>query len=719
MAFEPGLTRLIESEDFPFEFLSSVAKRESWRKEVYRPIYHVHKWWAKRLGSVFRGLLLGGVLPEGADLEDEFYRSHSFEGITVFDGFMGSGTTIGEAHKLGMTALGRDINPVACESVRVALSPLDVDKLSKAYDTVASSVENQIRNLYRSADGQGSYETLYYFWVKQADCPDCAAEVDLFKSFVFAKNAYPKKKPEVQVVCPSCSSIFESVYKARQVNCPNCSNAFDQTKGQARGAKATCQNGHTFSIASAVRAGGLPPRHRLYAKLVLREDGQKQYLEATREDREAYEECERQLNADVEEGRVRLPLGELEDGYNTRQAINYNYTRWHHFFNARQTLALSWLQEAIASLSSIPERDALLTLFSGTLEFNNMFASYKGEGTGAVRHMFSHHVLKPEVTPIEANVWGTPKSSGAFSGLFKTRLLRALAYRQDPFEVGANGQKKVYGVSAPMAKKRLDRWGTLAPGSVSISCGDSAGTGLPPGSVDLVVTDPPFFDNVHYSELADFFHAWQSLHPRGFVVSDKTTRSWAEVQDGDAERFAGKLQAVLSECRRILKPDGLLIFSYHHSRADGWEALAQSIWGSGFFVSQTHPVYAELSASTPKSKANEPVLVDAVIVCRKGSDGTGEGFDCERAVSGAVQAAALQLARLVEAGHEPTGGDKFVTVTSQFMARLGDGLSGAEASALVRSVQGDLRNCIESIDLRGVNVGKGLSQPALSQLNLL
>ena len=50
---------LIESDEFPFEFLSPLAERESWRKEVHRPIYHVHKWWAKRLGSVFRGILLG------------------------------------------------------------------------------------------------------------------------------------------------------------------------------------------------------------------------------------------------------------------------------------------------------------------------------------------------------------------------------------------------------------------------------------------------------------------------------------------------------------------------------------------------------------------------------------------------------------------------------------------------------------------------------------
>ncbi len=64
---------LIESDAFPFEFLSHLAERESWRKEVHRPIYHVHKWWAKRLGSVFRGILLGAVLPDDADLASEFY----------------------------------------------------------------------------------------------------------------------------------------------------------------------------------------------------------------------------------------------------------------------------------------------------------------------------------------------------------------------------------------------------------------------------------------------------------------------------------------------------------------------------------------------------------------------------------------------------------------------------------------------------------------------
>ena len=75
--------RLIESDAFPFEFLSQLADRESWRKGVHRPIYHVHKWWAKRLGSVFRGILLRAKLPEDHDLAKEFYQTQHFANVTT------------------------------------------------------------------------------------------------------------------------------------------------------------------------------------------------------------------------------------------------------------------------------------------------------------------------------------------------------------------------------------------------------------------------------------------------------------------------------------------------------------------------------------------------------------------------------------------------------------------------------------------------------------
>ena len=205
----PPQLRLIESDSFPFEFISQLAEMESWRKEVYRPIYHIHKWWAKRLGSVFRGILLGSALPDSENLVEAFYRQHDFAGLTVFDPFMGSGTTIGEAHKLGFTALGRDINPVACESVRVSLGPLDRDALMKAFGQLSAGVGERIRALYQTADAEGHIcDALYFFWVKTLPCPACSANVDLFPTYIFVRNAYPDRKPEVRVVCPECAGIF-------------------------------------------------------------------------------------------------------------------------------------------------------------------------------------------------------------------------------------------------------------------------------------------------------------------------------------------------------------------------------------------------------------------------------------------------------------------------------------------------------------------------------
>src|SRR5450759_3256361 len=166
--------RLLETDAYPFEFISEVAERESWRKEIHRPIYHLHKWWAKRLGSIFRGILLGAALDEGADLRDACYASHDFADVTVFDPFMGSGTTVGEAHKLGFTAFGRDINPVAVESVVTAMGPMDRARIEAAYKALDAGVGAKIRDLYRTTDSTGAdAQVLYHFWVMQTACPHC------------------------------------------------------------------------------------------------------------------------------------------------------------------------------------------------------------------------------------------------------------------------------------------------------------------------------------------------------------------------------------------------------------------------------------------------------------------------------------------------------------------------------------------------------------------
>jgi putative DNA methylase len=687
--------RLIESDRFPFEFLSRLAERESWRKEIHRPIYHVHKWWAKRLGSVFRGILLGCRLPETSDLTRQFYRSHSFSDMTVLDPFMGSGTTIGEAHKLGLAAIGRDINPVAVEAVAAALGPMDPRALRVAFEELAQGVGRRIRNLYRSRDSRGRpCDVLYYFWVMTVPCPTCQRHVDLFSSYVFARNARPKRRPEAQMVCPACGGVFSGRHDQNDAACTSCGHRFDPSAGPATGARASCHDcGTVFTIIDAIALRAARPDYRLYAKLVLTTDLRKEYLPVSDEDLAAYGRCSEELRAALDAERLALPSLTLEYGYNTRQAMGYGFRSWRDFFNERQLLALGWLRQAIEDISDEATRRVLLTLFSGVLEFNNLFASYKGEGTGAVRHMFSHHILKPERTPIEANVWGTPKSSGSFSSLFKSRLLRAVDYRLGPTEVnGAHGAPRV--CSPPFSGVVEACWpvnGKFALRSIYLSCGDSSDLGLPPHSVDLIVTDPPFFDNVHYSELADFFYAWQQLSTGRVNRPTSTTRSAAEVQDCDAGAFGDKLRGIFRECHRVLKKDGLLVFTYHHSRNEGWKALAESLLGSGFSVVNSHPIKAEMSVATPKSQAKEPIQLDIVLVCRK----TGDASRCDaKPAPDAIRRARAKVVRLVREGFRLSRNDRRVVVCGQLLTAV---------------------TCASDIEMLAERVEKELDRPAAEQ----
>jgi putative DNA methylase len=684
--------RLIESDNFAFDFLSAIAERESWRKEIHRPIYHVHKWWAKRLGSVFRGLLLGSVLSEDEELETAFYQKHNFPAITVFDPFMGSGTTVGEAHKLGFTVYGRDINPVACESVRVALGPLDQQRLQSAFTQLSVSVGQRIRELYQAEDDRGvACDVLYYFWVKSLPCPNCSATVKLFHTNVIAQNAYPDRKPEIQVRCPQCGDIFCALHSDKRLTCRSCGEVFDPHRGAVHGAKATCSHcSYSFPIVEAMRAADQPPAHQLYGKLVLRQDGQKRYLPATPADIKAYYRCSKLLAQELAIGSIRLPNACLKDGYNTRQALSYNYKRWRDFFNYRQLLALGWLQDEIAKLPEPATRDALLLLFSGTLEFNNLFASYKGEGTGAVRHMFAHHILKPERMPIEANVWGTPKSSGSFSNLFRLRLLRAVEYQRAPFELTIQAKARWYGASEPFQGKVVVDWPQAADSqahAIYLSCGSSDQTDLPAKSIDLIVTDPPFFDNVHYSELADFFYAWQQLYPRGFIGAPQTTRHPDEVQDDDPAKFAQKLKRVFAECNRVLNDEGLLVFTYHHSRQEGWLALVEAIWGGGFSIINAHPVKAEMAVAAPKTQAKAPINLDIALVCRKRKHNPHDDHKPITISPEVVQRARHKWLRLVTLNLKLSLNDCRIVVIAQFLATLGPVAPEVAVSALTNQQQ--------------------------------
>jgi putative DNA methylase len=125
-------------------------------------------------------------------------------------------------------------------------------------------------------------------------------------------------------------------------------------------------------------------------------------------------------------------------------------------------------------------------------------------------------------------------------------------------------------------------------------------------------------DNVHYSELADFFHAWlRELKPfTDYPQLTLTTRDVCEVQSAAPAEFEAAIARVWHECARVLKPNGIMAFTFHQARLSGWVALVRGLAAAGFVVTAVQPVKGEMITSVTKNGA-EPSNLDAIIVSRK------------------------------------------------------------------------------------------------------
>lgn len=687
---------------FPIVEVSQIAEQESWRKEINRPLYHIHKWWATRLGSVFRAMTLASLSGEAVNTWKAFYERHNFAGRVVLDPFMGSGTTLGEATKLGAKAIGCDINPVSTFLVKQAFTRVSERTLRDAFTRLEQEVASEIQHYYRTIDPETKeiIPVLYFFWVKIVETPDGEC-VPLLSRYVFAQDAYPKKKPRAQIVCAECWQIFEGRYDSTSARCPHCNASFDPQVGPAQGQFVLGRDGNRYRIKDLLPTDGTPPRHRLYAALGLRPSGDKVYLTPSDFDRELFAEAERRL---AEES-LPLPHAEVRPGHNTDQARGYNYLHWRDFFNGRQLLCLGLLLRAILKVEDRATQEQLVCLFSSTLEFNNQFCSYKGEGTGAVRHMFSNHILKPERTPLENSVWGTERSSGTFSTLFESRLVRAKKYLDEPFELAfatdllgdRAGSRRIV-ASRPIEAPLTEDWSQLQSGSKGLLVlnGDSADLPLPDGVVDAVITDPPYFDFVHYSELSDFFFAWLSpvLRDRYPWFDREDSSSSGEVQDRDPRKFARLLGRVFAECRRVLKHEGVLAFSFHHSRTDGWAAIYEALLSAGLYVVAAHPVHAELRAASPKTAAKAPISLDAILVCRK-EPLAPSGNHTSKA---ALQRAAFFAAQLEGAGMTLSAGDHFVILASQLL--IHGAIHGLNSAEYVQCLEALRNSAVENDEQR-------------------
>lgn len=599
---------LLDRGDLPFHELAKIGNREGRRG---RPVYGAHKWFARRLGSSIRALLVAAATESREQFWTSYYGNGLLEGVTVLDPFVGGGSILMEASRLGADGFGCDIDPVAAAVSQFQSTVLwNLPDLTPTMQRLQETVGRQLEPYYRTIEPEGTPGILLHaFWVHVASCGSCGSSFDAHTDFRLAWD----KATNVQcVVCQGCGKV-ENHPLVNEVTCSECSTVTNVAAGSTKDGNPVCPIcGAEESMSDMGRRMGVPPQFRIFAVETLPVAVEKRLTNRERVIRTVTPEDIASYNAASEELRRRcvnnhrfvadapIPI-ERSDG----RPICYGYRWYGELYNDRQKLHLGLLAEAIQKLDE-PLRKPFQIAFSNHLKTNCMMTAYAG-GWRRLTPIFSIRAFRHVSRPVELNPWLTLNGRGTFPNALRSVAKAARWLNEQQEHTVDGGFQKVQ---------------TPIPGNISVRLGDARNLEyIPDGSVDMVVTDPPYVDYISYSELAHFFTPWMrrfGLVPpaavKGFPKKQLAAKSRTQES---LELFKKQIRQVFTEIRRVVKEDGRVVLSYQFSGEDGWLFLGSALASAGVIPSVVFPILGDSNAGLHKS-ADKP-LWDAILVCRPGA----------------------------------------------------------------------------------------------------
>jgi adenine-specific DNA methylase len=611
--------------DFEISFIADLALREKQIQQNYRPIIAVHKWFARRPGTLFRGLLLSEFSER--PLREVFYKANDFPDRQVADPFMGGGTPILEANRVGCNVIGFDINPMSYWIVKQEIEYLNLDDYSDAAKLLRSTLEKEIGYLYRTYCafcGSQDAHAKYFLWVKVMPCKKCGNDIDLFPGYLLSSDS---RHPRNVFVCPACGELTETEDRKKPGRCIHCS--FELTAdGPAKRGRCKCPECGVDNHFPNPNLGA--PTHRFFAmeyhcprckpshkgRFFKKPDGQ---------DIAKVQETSKRLS------RIRskyIPEAEIPSGDETNRLHRWGYTHYREMFNDRQLLGLELSARIIADIFNDRVHNALATNLSDLLRYQNMLCRYDTRALKSL-DIFSVHGFPVGLIQCESNFLGIMQpgrtmciGSGGWANIIE-KFKKAKAYCAHPFEVRFQGRaKKIIPIKGEWIGDHLNDGDTEPARVVEISCQDAASSNLPDGFLDAVFTDPPYFGNVQYAELMDFCYVWlkKLIGPKSPAFSKDSTRTPDELTGNvdmgrGLDHFTRGISAVFQKMSKALKPGAPLAFTYHHNTIEAYYPVAVAILDAGLTCSASLPCPAEMGASIHINGTGSSII-DTIFVCR-------------------------------------------------------------------------------------------------------
>lgn len=632
---------LLDAGKLPVAQLARIAMREGVRP---RAAYQAHKWFARRLAITARALLVGAAAEQSESFWSCFYKGDSWTGRTVLDPFVGGGVMLLEAVRLGASVQGVDIEPVAATIAKFQTELRDLPDLQETLTKLSTRVGGILEPFYKSRGKAGNDETLLHaFWVQRVRCKCCSHEYDAHPSFRFAWDDASSKQ---WVTCGACSRVIEAKGNAQSVTC-SCGNKTPTSGAHLDKGEAACPAcGSTEPLIELARRTGRRPSFRLFAVEVLPSDESRRYglaeriiRSATKFDEECYRRAKLALAKLLRTHPHALPVSRIPRRCRSDTRLtSYGYDDYRQLFNARQLLHLALLGREIGKLKG-PLRRAMAVAFSDHLTTNNMMCAYAG-GWRRLTPLFSIRAYRHIPRPVEINPWLRSNGRGTFPNAVRS-VVRASEALKDPVE--------------PTPVGLVRRVEDSEPAKRTIKCGDARRLRhIASSSIDMVLTDPPYFDYISYSELGHFFAPWLARFgfiPRQQIKSFPLGQLAPTDRSADAEkRFAARLASAFREIRRVCRQDGRVVFTYQNLNGRGWSAIAKALARSGVVPMSTFPLYGDSSASLHKQEHS--ISWDCVMVCEirepvltfsVGTEARLEGVRIASAWAAALKKKALHL----------------------------------------------------------------------------
>ncbi len=610
---------------FDIPFIADLALREKQIQQNYRPVIAVHKWFARRPGTLFRGLLLAEFL--NRPLSEVFYESNDLSGRHIADPFMGGGTPILEANRTGCDVTGFDINPMSYWIVKQEIEHLDLEAYTKAAASLHKALEKDIGHLYQTRCtlcGSNDAPVKYFLWVKVRSCRRCGTEIDLFPGYLLSADA---RHPKNVFICMACGELTEVENRKNPGKCNHCGTALT-LNGPAKRNRCRCPSCELENNYHDSDSG--PPPHRLFAieyhcPACKRAHRGRFFKKPDEQDMAHVEEacqCWSKTQAEF------VPNNKIPSGDESDRLHRWGYTHYREMFNSRQLLGLELSARLIAKATVTRVRNALATNLSDLLRYQNMLCRYDTRALKSL-DIFSVHGFPIGLIQCESNLLGImdPKrkkciGSGGWYNIIE-KFKKAKTYCDNPFEVRHRGRSKnIVPIKGEWIGDHLDGGSSQPTRSVTLVCQNAASSNLPDNSLDAVFTDPPYYSNVQYAELMDFCYSWlrKLVGPKFEAFKKDSTRNPDELTGNvdmgrGLDHFTTGLSMTFQRMSKALKPGAPLAFTYHHNKLEAYYPVAIAILDAGLTCSASLPCPGEMGGSIHINGTGSSII-DTVFVCR-------------------------------------------------------------------------------------------------------